>query len=88
MRFVGSSLFVLIGIATGVVFSRIFRENAPGLIPSCIAGFLGAFFGLFVKDIFDVELGGNLTGAAVFATLGAVLFNTALLVFYRKIVRG
>ena len=88
MRFVGSSLFVLIGIVTGVVFAKLFKVHSPGVLASCIAGFLGAFFGLFARDVLDVEVGGNLTGAALFATLGAILFNGALLIFYRKIVKG
>ncbi|MDO6460776.1 hypothetical protein Q4485_08710 [Granulosicoccaceae sp. 1_MG-2023] len=86
MRFAGPGLFVLIGLVTGVLFARLFPDNSPGTVASCIAGFLGAFFGLFFKDVFDLEIGGLLTGAAIFATLGALAFNTALLIFYRKVV--
>ena len=88
MKLVGSFVFILIGIVAGVLISLVFREKHPGVLPNAVIGVLGAFFGLFIKDVFDVDVGGNLGGAMLFSALGALVLLLPVNLAYRRLFIG
>ena len=71
MRLLGPYLFLFLGLIIGIVTTYLFR-NPMRLIPNIIIGIAGSFFGLWLRDIFDIHIGGNLQGAMVAAALGAL----------------
>ncbi len=73
MKIIGSGLFIIIGIVTGVLVHHMLGNKSTGVVPNVILGIIGAFAGLFFKDIFDIQLLGNLGGAALFSFIGALL---------------
>lgn len=73
MRLIGLVLFVIVGVLSGWLVHWILGRNSSGLGANMIAGVVGAFAGLFVKDLADIQLTGNVTGALIFALVGALL---------------
>ncbi len=69
--------FVLIGVVIGIITTKAFN-NPLRLAPNIIAGIAGSFAGLWVRDVLDVTLGGNLSGALIAVTLGAIITTVAL----------
>lgn len=75
MRLIGPYLFILIGVVIGVLTTRLFSKNPLRYLPNIVMGVMGSFFGLFLRDIFDVTMGGKLLGALLAAGLGAALLT-------------
>lgn len=73
MRLVGPYLFIVVGIFIGIATTYLFSKNPLSLVPNIVLGIVGSFFGLFVRDIMDVTLGGKISGALLAAALGALL---------------
>lgn len=81
MRFLGVYMFVLIGVLVGIGTTRLFK-NPLRTVPNVLIGIAGSFFGLWLRDVADWSMGGNMRGALLAATIGAVvstvLVNLAL----------
>ncbi len=75
MRLIGPWLFVLVGLAIGLATTRAFGSNPLRFLPNAVMGVVGSFFGLFVRDVFDVTWGGKLGGAFVAAVVGALVLT-------------
>lgn len=73
MRFLIPLIIIFLGMGTGVVVCRFFQETAIGFKLSVLAGGLGAFAGLMIRDWLDITAGGDLGGSLVAALLGAAL---------------
>jgi len=82
MRLIGPYLFIFIGVIIGIVTTRLFSGNPLRYLPNVVAGVIGSFFGLFLRDIFDVTMGGKLTGALLAAALGALLLTLLVNIVY------
>lgn len=81
MKLIGSAIFLILGLLAGIAFGALFDEKGAGYLPNMIVGVVGAFAGLFFKDVFDIEFAGNFSGAVIFSLLGAasllILLNLA-----------
>jgi len=77
MRLLGPYIFILVGVFIGFLTTTLF-QNPLRLAPNVIVGILGSFFGLWLRDILDWHLGGNLSGALIAATVGALVTTLAL----------
>lgn len=83
MKLIGSGLFIIIGIIAAIIITRSFGKRSAGYTVNIIVGIAAAFAGLWLKDIFDIQLLGNLSGAAVFSTLGAFIALILLNFIYK-----
>lgn len=77
MKLLVPYVFVFIGVIIGIVTTKAF-DNPLRLAPNILAGVVGSFAGLWIRDVFDVTLGGNLIGALLAVTLGAIITTVAL----------
>lgn len=73
MRFLIPLFIIVLGMLTGVVVCLFFKETAIGFKLSVLAGGLGAFAGLMIRDMLDITAGGDLGGALGAAVIGAAL---------------
>ena len=74
MRFLGPYIFVFVGVLVGIGTTYLFK-NPLRMAPNIILGIAGSFFGLWLRDVADLSLGGNLTGALLAATVGAIILT-------------
>lgn len=77
MRLIGPYIFILVGVLIGCATTYLFSSNPLRMLPNVVLGVVGSFFGLFLRDIFDVTMGGKLSGALLAAALGALLLTVA-----------
>ena len=75
MRLIIPLVIIAIGMLTGAVVCRLFKETATGFKLSVIAGGFGAFVGLIVRDMMDITSGGDVAGALLAAIIGAAVFS-------------
>lgn len=73
MRLLIPLFIIALGMLTGVVVCLFFKETSIGFKLSVLAGGLGGFAGLMIRDILDITTGGDLGGAMMAAVLGAAL---------------
>lgn len=86
MKLIIPAFIILLGMATGVIVCSFFKETVIGFKLSVLAGGLGAFAGLLIRDAMDVAFGGPLFGALLAAIIGAVIFSAATnLIFGRRL---
>ncbi len=87
MRLLIPMLIILLGVACGLAVSKLFPQSEHNLKASLVAGGVGAFVGLMLRDILDDTSGGLLGGALLFAILGAttlsLIVNVAVRYFRR-----
>jgi len=88
MRLIGPYLFILIGVVIGILATRLFSKNPLRYLPNVVLGVIGSFFGLFLRDIFDVTLGGKFLGAMLAAALGAVLLTVIGNLLFERLISG
>lgn len=67
------SLFIAIGIIVGSLFYKYYKRRTLPLAICLVLGVLGAFAGLWISDLADLRLIGNVTDGVIFATTGSVL---------------
>ena len=68
-------MFILVGVLIGCATTYLFSNNPLRMLPNIVLGVLGSFFGLFIRDIMDVTLGGKLSGALLAAAIGALVLT-------------
>lgn len=85
MKLIGSGLFIIIGIVVAIIIKRRFGEKSAGYTLNITVGVIAAFLGLWLKDLFDIQLLGNVSGAAVFSTLAAVIALIPLNLVFRAV---
>jgi len=84
MRLLGPYIFVFVGVIIGLITTYLFK-NPLRIAPNIILGILGSFFGLWLRDVLDLHLGGNTSGAILAAAVGALVFTvTANLILNRN----
>lgn len=83
MKLIGSGLFIIIGIVVAIIITRGFGEKSAGYTLNITVGIFAAFLGLWLKDLFDIHLLGNISGAAVFSVLGAIVALVPLNLVYK-----
>lgn len=84
MRLLGPYLFLILGLVIGIATTYLFR-NPMRLVPNIIIGIAGSFFGLWLRDIFDIHIGGNLQGAMIAAALGALTTTVLANLVYDRV---
>ncbi len=84
MRLIIPAVIVVLGMLTGVLICQFFKETAIGFKLSVLAGGLGAFAGLLVRDAMDIDFGGDLGGAVLAAILGAAVFSAVTNVLFGR----
>ncbi len=72
MRLLGPYIFVFVGVLIGIATTFLFK-NPMRAVPNILLGIAGSFFGLWLRDILDLHLGGNLSGALLAASVGALV---------------
>ena len=85
MRLIAPLLFCMIGAIAGATVALLFRGRGTGLRGGAVAGLLGGFAGLLVRDLFDLDRLEVLAGALTAALLGALVTSLAVnLVFLAR----
>ena len=72
MRLIGPYIFIFVGVLIGCATTYLFSNNPLRMLPNIVLGVLGSFFGLFLRDILDITMGGKLSGALLAAAIGAL----------------
>jgi len=72
-RLAGITLFALVGVAIGLLAYRILGHRRITPWQSVLAGIAGSFAGLWLADIADIRLFGNLFNSLFFAACGALI---------------
>lgn len=83
MKLIGSGLFIIIGIVAAIIVTRRFGKKSAGYTVNIAVGVVASFAGLWLKDLFDIQLLGNLSGAVVFSTMGAFIALIPLNLIYK-----
>lgn len=78
MRLIAPLLFILIGIVTSVVVGTLFGGRGARFQVAAVAGIIGAFAGLWLRDAFDMDFGGPLPGAMLAALAGSFVTSVAI----------
>lgn len=71
MKLIIPAFIIFLGMLTGAGVCAFFKETATGFKISVLAGGIGAFVGLFIRDSMDISFGGNFFGALLAAIVGA-----------------
>jgi uncharacterized membrane protein YeaQ/YmgE (transglycosylase-associated protein family) len=81
----GESLLVIIavGVIAGWLAGQFVRGTGYGLINDLVIGVIGAFIGWWLLPKLNIDLGGGIITAIIYATIGAVLLLVVL-----RLVRG
>ncbi|MGQ7843197.1 hypothetical protein ACUNV4_01885 [Granulosicoccus sp. 3-233] len=87
MRLLIPLFIIVLGMFTGVIVCLFFKETAIGFKLSVLAGGLGAFAGLMIRDILDITIAGDLGGALMAAILGAALSAAVVNALFGRIGR-
>lgn len=74
MKLIIPAFIILLGMLTGMAVCAFFKETAIGFKLSVIAGGLGAFAGLILRDVMDFTYGGDIVSSLLAAILGAAIF--------------
>ena len=77
MRLIIPFIIVLLGVCIGIVVNSILngKEDASDVPPylSMLAGCIGAFSGMFLRDAFGIRMIGNLTDTWISSIVGAAI---------------
>lgn len=76
MKLMFPVIIILLGLLAGAVVCTLFKETATGRMLSVLAGGLGAFAGLIVRDVLDFAYINPLLDTFLAAIVGAVIFAT------------
>lgn len=75
MRLLIALFILLLGIGSGALMSLLFRNFPKGLQASAIAGGVGAFAGLMMRDLINDFSGGLISGGFLSAIVSALLLS-------------
>ena len=70
MRLIAPVLFCMIGATAGAVVAMLFRKRGTSVRGGALAGVLGGFLGLWLRDVLDVDLGEVLLGSLLAVLVG------------------
>ncbi len=84
IKLLAMSVFIVVGAVIGGLFYRKFGNDKLTLPMCLIIGILGAFAGLWIPDITDIRLVGNLVDSLLFSSIGSALLLGLNLVISRK----
>ena len=75
MRLIAPLLFCMIGAVAGAALALLFGRRGTGARGGALAGLVGGFAGLLLRDALDAELGGPMTGSLVAVAAGAATLS-------------
>jgi len=75
-------VIILLGMLAGAAVCTLFKETRTGFKLSVVAGGVGAFAGLLIRDAMDISYAGPLAGALLAAITGACLFAAITNLFF------
>ena len=75
MRMIFPAMLVILGGLCGLVINKLISGSALPPLASALAGVVGAFVGLLIRDFADINLGNDLTATIVAALLGATMLS-------------
>jgi len=87
MRMLIPFMIIVLGMLSGAFICHLFKNTATSFKAGLIAGGIGAFAGLMVRDVLDIVAGGAVFGSLVAAVGGAVLFSIITNLIYTKMDR-
>ena len=85
MRLLIPIMIIVLGMLTGAMVCRLFKETATGFKLSVAAGGVGAFAGLMIRDALDITAGGLLGGAVMAAIVGAIILSALTNMLFGRI---
>jgi len=79
IKLLAMSLFVVIGAAVGAAFYHLTSHSLADnrkipLVLCLVLGVMGAFAGIWIADLADIHMIGNVIDNILFATVGSALF--------------
>ena len=87
MKLIIPVFIVAMGMLVGAAIFSLFKKSIIGFKLSVLAGGLGAFVGLLVRDFMDITYGGTFWGALLAAIIGAVVLSAIANVMVRQTAR-
>lgn len=75
MRMIFPAMLVILGGLCGLVISKLVSSSTLPSPVSALAGVIGAFAGLLIRDIGDINLGNDLFATVVSALFGATVLS-------------
>lgn len=75
MRMLIPIMIIVLGMLSGALICRLFKSTETGVGIGMLAGGVGAFVGLMIRDVLDISAGGDIGGSLVAAILGAVALS-------------
>ena len=75
MRMIIPAMLVILGGLCGLLMNKLVSSSALPRQASAIAGVVGAFAGLLIRDVGDINVGNDLIATVVAALLGAALLS-------------
>jgi len=73
IRFLAMFLFVAVGLIFGILSYKL-SDGRRASLPIClILGVMGAFAGMWLADIAEIRIVGNLIDSLLFASLGSTV---------------
>ncbi len=81
IKFAAMSLYIIVGVVIAGIFYKTYEPNKLTLPLCLLLGVLGAFAGLWISDLADIHLIGNVIDSLIFSSIGsALLLGLGLLV--------
>ena len=77
MRLIAPLLFCMIGAVAGAAVALLFGKRGTGVRVGAVAGLLGGFAGLWLRDALDLDLGEVLLGSLLAVLLGGTAASLA-----------
>ena len=75
MRLIAPLLFCMVGAAAGAVAAMLFGRRGTGIARGALAGLLGGFAGLWLRDVLDLDLGEVFLGSLIAVGAGGAALS-------------
>ncbi len=75
MRMIFPAVLAILGGLCGLLINKLISSSTLAPQASAIAGVIGAFAGLLIRDYADIHLGNDLIATLIAALLGASLLS-------------
>lgn len=73
IKLAAMSLYIVVGVVIGGLFYRTYGPDKLTLPLCLLLGVLGAFAGLWIADLADIHLIGNVIDSLIFSSVGSAL---------------